>query len=566
MSRSTVVIELSPSRLEIAVVRSGRVVSSAAVRYPASEWEHGWPSVLEGRRQDLADLALGLDATGLNAVVLAATPTAAVNVHACPASAGRAAAESAAMLALGNSFSHPIAEHPSIAVEIARDRFKPLAEHKPQRHVLAAVETETSLEALSRWVESAGLAFAGALPLQTLEFLGACDDAAATGSSGLRAAIWVGEHHSVLAVGSPGRLRFVRPIALGTESLVEALTRPIIRRGVPGEPITLTREEARAMLNASGIPDMSAVVDAQRGLDGGAILPLLQPSLQRLGIEVKQTLRFGLSESERNETVLCVRGHGGALPGLQAAMQRHLSASDAHPNPTTVSEPAGPEALKEHGSSDVGCIAEFARIAWDVPLLLPFARAKSLASRRAHAAMRVGLAACLGVVAVNGTLTALEARSRVTVNVSSDEEATSRAEKNRALAAAVSAEQALSGLVNARLGAQPAIAPWLATLAEASAGRVRLIEVRAEPGSQSGNASVKGMTQDSGSPDMEPLREFINAMTTSPMVAEASLKQTQRSNADHRNEQVFEVGLTLVGLPAWARGAQADASVPEVSP
>ncbi len=566
MSRSRVVIEVTPSRLEAAVVRAGRIVRSAAVRHPGApgEWDQHWPAALDALKQNLADLILGLDAKGLPAMVLAATPTAAVNIHACPASAGASAASSAAALALGNVFSSALNEHPSVTMPLFRDRSAAGPNEKPMRHVLAAAETDASAESIARWVEAAGLRFEGIFPLQAVESIAAAD--AAVGNAdhdGTRAVLWIGEHQSVLAVGSPERLRFVRPIALGTESLADALTRPITRRGSTDEPITLTRDEARAMLNRVGIPEPSQRIDEQRGLEGAAILPLLQPTLQRLGIEVKQSLRFGLTESERNDTNVVILGHGRTIPNLRAAIQRHLAAADARPRNAT---PAGEAADSEYLSSDRGGIRAFTNRSWNPPPLLPAARSRSISLNRTRVTLRVGMAACLCLVAIDGGAAAFERYASAAHPAQSDSSAAASASSAEALALARASESALSSLVESRLGSRPPIGPWLAEVALAAKGRVQLVEIRSEPGESGPVARIKGVTLPAGSPDQEPLREFINLLSACPLVNEAKLNHTQRSKSDDGNVQAFEVALTFVGLPASIMQANADASRQEAAP
>src|SRR5262249_38213525 len=130
------------------------------------------------------------------------------------------------------------------------------------------------------------------------------------------AGFYFGEHSSVLAAMMNGRLCFVRTLGLGVDALVDALTRPIrVRQGPEGfrPRVTLERGAARDLLLAMGVPGPDVVVDPQRGIDGSAVLPLLQPVVQRICIEVKQSLRFGMEEAAGKAPVrLTIVGPGGS--------------------------------------------------------------------------------------------------------------------------------------------------------------------------------------------------------------------------------------------------------------
>lgn len=546
MNRSRVAIELSPSRLEVAVLRGRKVARAAAVRIHCPDWEPRWPAALDSMKKELADLVTGLGASGATATVLLSGPTAAVNVHSCPARAGSAAACSAAILALGNNFVGPIEESARAVLPLLRDRAAAGANDKPMRHVLAFADSEPTAQAVARWIESAGLRFGGLIPLDAVEALAAVHAATSTGDrADVRASLWIGEHHSVLAVGTPGHLRFVRSIALGTESLVDALTRPIVRRGAPsgGDGITLSREQGRSLLMRAGIPEISQIIDEERGLDGGAILPLLQPTLQRFSLEVKQSLRFGLTESERNGAMLSILGAGRLCPGLEANLRGHLAAQDSRPQAASESPPASGG---EYVSSTHGAVHAMTAFRDAPPLLMPRARGDSLTLRRVRVALRLGIAACLALVALDGILAWNE------VLQSSVGDAEVSATQVDALVAARDAESMLASAVRARVGAFPALGPWLAEVSRAATGRVSLASVAMEQAEGEFAARIKGFAPTAPSETRGGLREFIDEVSACPLVRNASLRHTQRSAGEHADEQAFEIAVTFVELPISA--------------
>lgn len=551
-------IELTASRIEAAVVRGRAVVASAALRHHAPEWDHNWPAALDTLKRHLADLVKGLDAEGASALVLCATPTSAVNAHSCPTSAGASSAASAAVLALGNVFNADVHDHPYLIKRLAADAPKACGSEKPATHMLAAAETNETTQAIARLIESAGLHFEGLLPIQVVESLAACEAALAPDAeAGIRAVLWAGETRSVLAVGSPGRLRFVRTIALGTEAIVDALTRPIIRRAKPGEPITLSRDEARAMLASAGVPEPAQVIDEARAIDGASILPLIQPALQRLGLDVKQSLRFGLTEAERNSAAVRVLGPGSAVPRLQAVLERQLAPADDRPH--SAEQPAPPRD-SEYLSSSAGAIAAYLSVASGIAPLVPRERAEAGLLRRTRFALRTGIAATLALVAIDGSAAWLESARSAIASASAYLNAPKSVDPT-ALAAARASDMALTTSVNARFGLNPPLTPWLAEVAAAAGERVRLTELRFTQSASGGAATLKGVAPDGDKPSEERLRAFIDAISACPLAAQTTLKHTQRSQSDERSEQAFEITVDFVGLPP--RLDHAAANTPE---
>ena len=141
----------------------------------------------------------------------------------------------------------------------------------------------------------------------------------------ISAIVWFGEHSTQLAVGCPGRLLLVRTIATGLENLAVRLCRPLRARwgcrGVAAHH-PRARQRAGSSLLSAGVPAPHAPIPAYPTLVGSSLLPHLQPVLQRLTIEIKQSLRFGVAEEDRSKVVLRVAGPGAAVPGLCEAIAR----------------------------------------------------------------------------------------------------------------------------------------------------------------------------------------------------------------------------------------------------
>jgi hypothetical protein len=532
------VIEVSASRLEVALCRGSRVAAARAIRHHTPQWEPDISAALAALAEPLRDLVDSLDARGMHATVLAATSTAAAAVHGCPARAGASAAVSASLLALGNLASYPVHEHPAAVIPLLRDRAaSPGA--PPFRRILAYSERDDTVESIAKWVESAGLRFAGLIPLDAVELAAAVGHATSSEyPDELRASLWVGEHKSVLAAGTRGTLRFVRSIAVGAEAFAEALSRPIIRRS-GGDAITLSRNEARAMLAASGIPDPFTVVDEARSIDGAAVLPLLQPVLQRLTLDVKQSLRFGFSEAERAGASHEVIGAGRFVPHLDDALARQLSTPDSPEDSSTETTVASEKTEGEYSSALCGGIASFIASPLMLPTLQPRATADQAGVVRVRTALRVGLAACLTLVAAEGVLSWQE------LHLARDDAKLASGFNRAPLDALHHAQQAADAVQSSLDAAAPPRTGWaalFATVSQASIGRVALTAIEADTADSAPRATLRGKTL----ADPLALRDFIDALEQCPVVAAVDLKHTYRQQQDNRDEQQFELCVTMI--------------------
>lgn len=553
MGRPRVIIELSSSRLEVAVCKGSRVVAARAIRHHTPQWEGDFASALGLLGEPLQDLVASLGAVGLSATLLASTPTSVATVHGCPAKAGASGAISASMLALSNLASFPVQEHPTAITPLMRDRTARKGAQAPMRRMLAVGDRDETIGALARWIESSGLRFAGLTPLDAVEFAAAV--AHATHSEypdELRVSLWVGEHKSILAAGTRGTLRFVRSISVGSEAFVEALTRPIIRRA-GGDPVLLTRDEARTMLAASGIADPFQAVDEARSIDGAAILPLLQPVLQRLSLDVKQSLRFGFTEPERASAAHEVLGAGRFVPHLDGALARQLSTPDSPEDSSTETQVAAEKAEGEYSSALCGGIASFLASPVALPTLLPSAVVSSTGLGRVRIAMRFGVAACLSLVAAEGAMSWNELRlARTTAQATPEFDRAASDALNQARLATESIESQVARVGVARAG-------WdalFASISQAATGRVALSAIEAETADAVPLAHVRGKTL----ADPQSLRAFIDAIEQCPVVAGVDLEHTNRQQQDNRDEQQFELSIKMI--PTAPREATALTQAP----
>lgn len=554
---ATAVVEVSPSRIEVSVVRGRRVVASAWRRIDDPEFESGWPRSLSGHSTTLADLVREVGCEGSRAVALLTAPRVAGTLASCPSSSSETEAEGAALLAVGAVADFPVDREPCAVRRVHADASSGAGASR-NAHFLSAAMRSDDVEAVARFIKSAGLRFAGAAPVGAVAMLAALKGAASLGRrAGDRSAVlWIGEHGSALAAVVDGAVKFVRPVALGVESLVEALQQQPLRSRDESIEVRLDRPAARALLGAAGVPAPDAPLhghEGVQGLTGAAVLPIIQPALQRIAIETRQSLRFGLAESERSSVRLRIDGPGACVPGLGEwiANQCGLGLVDA---------PV--ERGRLDSSAHSGAIAAFAAHADLVPLLVP----ARMAARRAHGRARVALAAG---VALAGALQAWEWRSATAALEAESARLASlqaRADADRAVAqtraATLGARLALAeaeSRAGRTTGQAPHAAATLAAVASAARNvRVTSIDITRE--ADGSVARIDGFVRLSESEDpAADIRAFVEALSASPVAASARLSATQRVQIDGAQSQSFSVTMNVVDLPVLRVGLAAAA-------
>lgn len=396
MSIQRVIIELSPSRIEVATMRNGALGEWRRERVARAEWPSPFTTVLPEAAGVIGKLLAEMGVAAASGTVIYSTPGSVTGLTSCAASINTAGAEQAAMLALTNLADFPIEDAPSDSCTLLIDK----ASRKrgdsdspmPQRHILACADSEDRAAALSEALALPGLSIDGLVPAEAVAMADAIRQATAPPETdGIAAVIWLGEHSTSLAVGTSGRLFFVRTINAGTEALAEVLCRPLRSRDAEAAPVSLSHEEARTLLLSIGVPAPDALIPGHPNLLGSALLPHLQPILQRLSIEIKQSLRFGVSEGDRARVRLRLAGPGAAVPGLGDAISRVSGfAFDA-----VIDDNRPPDA---HDSSCGGLIAALSRCPTLNIAILPAQIRQSIKLRKARKALFIGAALAVAYV------------------------------------------------------------------------------------------------------------------------------------------------------------------------
>jgi Tfp pilus assembly protein PilN len=467
--------------------------------------------------------------------------------------AGSAQAAKAARLALAEAAGFALDANPHSLSWLTSDT-RGTEDGSASIHTLGIADTEDTAKALASWIKQAGLEPSALIP-DEVPGIAAAVDAALNLADGdnITVVLHIGEHRSALAAASKGRLRFIRQIAIGTESLVQAWTREL---NIDGRTVVLDHTGAAEMLVRVGIPERRQVVDPERGITGDALLPLVQPILQRCVVDIKQSLRFGLEEKERENVTVFGIGPGSNVPALmrlvadQSAM--NLGASPAKP-----------------GRASAGMIDTWLEGRQISVNLLPRGLQSQLIDRRVRRGLWVGVAATLTLIVADAAMTRFElgSQERAAADLRHRMESTAPAS---ALMQKLTSEQSALSSARQRVSAKlDSLADWdavMVMLARCTPESVKLVQVNflfdnGRPVCRlSGHAPIGGLADASAT-----LQRFMDAMSATGIVRGCRLGAAQRSEIGGTAVQNFEMTVSLVQLPAPAQSPDAMTSAEQAA-
>ncbi|MBY0311861.1 MAG: hypothetical protein K2W85_07310 [Phycisphaerales bacterium] len=559
MSTPRIIIELSPSRIEVGVIRptlSGamRPVEWRAERLALAEWPTPFTTALPELQTTLTKLLAELHITHAAATLIPFSPGSVSLVAPIPRTVSTATAEQAAKLAMTGVADFPVDDAPYDTLLLHTDPSSKAkstatedADSVPQQHVLACADAEERSSALCAMLEAAGLSVDRILPAESVaiaETVRCSMDASANAEAAC--VVWLGEHFTTLAASSHGRLLFVRTIATGTEMLVDALRRPLRSRDTDEGPLTLDPAGARNLLLTAGIPAPDADIPGHPQLIGSAILPHLQPLVQRLSVEIKQSLRFGVSDALRPSVQLKFIGPGSAVPNFAKTIARAAGFS-------ILAETASDDLADAQDSCTGGLIAAFVRNPELSIALLPRDRRHTRSLRSIRRAMLIGSALAVAFVAYeafdsHNRLSQERARlAAETARIQADAPALAAREQSAQASMALSAvEQRVRTTMTAGADWSPA----LSALSNATPEPVRVNTLSMQAADATPTISVRGHVRFHPSADPPSIiRAYVAALQQLPIVQSVTLGATSRAAISGHDAQVFELSIKVVPLP-----------------
>jgi Tfp pilus assembly protein PilN len=552
LQRDPILISLSPSSLRVGVIVGNQIARVERVAADARN-DEVWKASLRPLDDALRSVLSTLNARpGSPALILYHGPRSVAEVFSVPGT-GSAAASAVELYLnqnLPNASTEWLTNYHLLADGTSDSSQRHSQQGTPQPSgarttALTYADSSDDADVLAGWVRRAGLEVQGVLPAKAamlragLQVPETCKldqpDAAP------RVFIHLGEHAMTLTAWQGKRLLLARCADVGYSLLVDAILRSA--KLLPKSE-HFSREHATRTLFASGLPQRGQVVDHALHLSGDAVLPLMQPAMQRYVVETRQTLRFGMLEGDAARASVQLIGPGAGIPGLPDALSLAL---DLH---VQISEDAAKpaEALGEEHVGDLALALELrGQSGWFVPGSVQILQT----SRRMARSVRMGAAVALLTLAALAARTHLAERSLRPAIATLQEQADQIDAEIRAAAAMQQKARDLEAIVSITDQAIATRTNWRAALGVLSRSMPAGVELTDIAGDfRSADAAGRPALTIRGRADSiagDPVSKLLDTLSASPIVSNARVVSS-RAGAD--GEREFAIILELKGVNA----------------
>ena len=526
--------------MDVAVVGGSGVAASVRLPLDLSNEPTTWAKAVRGTGSKLNEIVKELDAEGASVRVLYRSPAQSVDLHSFALrTASQACA--AAVLPLAESLPYSMSSANMDAVAVGRD-----ASGADRRwHVVVAADRGDVIRAIVEMVETAGLKFDSATPIDAAILAGVVRTAL-TYAGPQHGWLHFGKHSSFFVLGGSGCVRFVRSIALGTETIVKTLTRPI--RTTDETSINLDHDTAQRIFYDHGIPETDDVLDESLQLRRRHIMPQIQPVLQRYVVELRQSLRFGLSEDDRQAIEITVSGPGSTIPGLAELIAWELNlkfATDTRYSDYDFRAPAGDGSELRDAIDNTQFL--------DRLNLQPAEAALRRQAGRLRRWLWAGAAAALAFIAldtvqVRSRLT--DARQQAAAHTIAATEAVGMQETHRKILAAGAAINDLEQTIAAEASAALNMRAILQELSLVTPASIKLNSLRFARTGDIVRARLHGRAIEIDTvTGQTEVGLFITMLKKSPLFREAGLRDVERGSFAEGNGERFEASFEAVLAP-----------------
>ncbi len=364
---------------------------------------------------------------------------------------------------------------------------------------IVAASSEKDVDSIRAWVERAGFRCLGVVPSGALLLNEAARVSKANPGSGLQVNLHVDNYRCSLCVTMDGHAELLRTFEIGLNNLGEAVIRAAEGSGEQYHS-SYTLTNALESLHSHGIPQRGTTFDQELGLSANSVLPLLQPVLQRLCVEIKQSLRMVLRRAGSSMVHLQLRGPGASVPRLHESIAQSIDAELA---------------TDEHMSEDMSVEDCLRRGGWR-DLALSSAKIQAIAgSLRFRRAIACG--ALLGIVALGvESVHYLGDSAELTAQTLALDEQVRQVREFRAMSeAAVEMDDRLGqghDLLGEFLGDQPYWNAVITGVTKSAHTRVELTEIRGIAERDGASVLIYGIAD--ATSDSTVLNEFIEKLET----------------------------------------------------
>lgn len=314
MAADKLVLVIGHGRIDGARVNGRRIVASHRVEMPELRQEQAWDGELVEFEEPIAQIMRAVEiAAGSLVTVSYASPR--TTVEAVSASATGEQAVRMMRLSLGEATDTALRH-----CAVGHQRLWTTRKAQSQTLGLWAAEADSSVVKLCAMLGRVGLRVDRLVPSRAISLYACWLQARSSGEANV-VVVDVDEQITTMCGIVDGTPRLVRQVGIGTDLFVDAYMRAM-RSARGASESGPTREEAATSLWSHGVPGRDDVVDRIGATRGHDVLPLMQSVVQRLAIEIKQTLRFGL-DAENRRVPVRVSGPGAMVPALAALLSDH---------------------------------------------------------------------------------------------------------------------------------------------------------------------------------------------------------------------------------------------------
>ncbi len=546
------IVEISPGKITLDVVRSRGTRALAEDSLDSSLEGAAW---FEHALATLAGLVRECKAERLSALTIVHGAVGgwdgggATVIQSFPKRLAARQAIEGGLLALDAASKFDRADAPSGTLIAATDGCKGPTS---RQHVASFAMSDAAVTNIQALICDSGLTFAGVVPGETVASVHALNWAVeqtiaasgarhSTDSSALRTArafVWLDTSSSCLCVARGGRVLLTRPIPIGLESLVDALSKPVRVEGSSIACVRFDRAGARLLLASTGVPTPESAIAEHPGMTGANLLPLLQPVLQRLAVEIKQSVRFGLEEHDREGLELELIGPGATVPRLREFLSGLAGFDDASSERaerrTTDVQPREVTILGSHA-------------------LKPLAASIRSRMTTIRACAAVGCAAAVCWVGFNWWIDreTIRMTERELVSYSATAQTARRTIESTELALRTRASlTAFESRIAASLGARTDWASVLRWLSEHRGESVRFASIECESTEMVPVVRLDGIATGADGPSAnKALTDFLATLREWPPADRVHLRSTVQSSDSGTSTCAFEIAVTLFSLP-----------------
>lgn len=526
------IISITPTRLSVIYARRGRVQQAESMAINQEQWGDYWNDSLMRLDQPMRQLLSRFGGhRKMSAVVLYQSPTLTKQIY--PFDQGGVQARDAARSKIREmvGLSDPVSV---CALGGERGSNQPCM-------MLAYSDREETLRSIYALLNRCGVQASSMIPVSVASIVFASSEA--TRFDDDTAVLYLESDCSIIAHTIGDKLTLVRPSDLGYQKLVDSYRRVFHEKLAEQDTheesaqSDLHKPDPISCLFKFGVPFQPVELG---GIElRSTVLPCMAPVLQRIGIDVKQTIRFGIGSHDALKN-LYICGLGAAIPGITKAINEHL---ELHVQPAPDVDQFQPMTVGGHGSVEFQLIGTPLNTQGLLPSIAGEERDRTTLNRAL-------VAGCALAVATMGTEYAvsilkqqrIEAQMQNTAPMV-DRVGQFKEQQSNATGVAVTLTD-LAALITKQTDPKPQWIDPLTRLSRSAGDLIRIQEIRGDRTSEAASIVVSGYTTAGESQTQEEtLNRFIEKLSASPAVNEVKLGATSRIELGEGTDDEADWGL-----------------------